>query len=109
MKWLATLLLLAFVTKASAASPEQHYLDMRDRYIAKLSKSGTDEESTRQHTAALEQLTTAMRAVTGPVAIKGMPANATSNVDTLDSRDSGFGHLDGLAFASEGDKTRVGV
>ncbi|MBR0712831.1 hypothetical protein [Bradyrhizobium liaoningense] len=109
MKWLAALLLLAFATTANAASPEQHYLEMRDRYIAKFSKSETNEESSRQHTAALEQLATALRAVTGPVSIKGMPADAASNVDTLDKRDSGFGHLDGLAFASEGDKTRVVV
>lgn len=109
MKRLATLLLLAFATQANAASPEQHYLEMRDRYIAKFSKSETDEESSKQHTAALEQLTTAIRAVTGPVTFKGMPANATSNVDTLDSRDSGFGHLDGLAFDSEADKTRIVV
>ncbi|MBR0829748.1 hypothetical protein JQ596_29870 [Bradyrhizobium manausense] len=109
MKWFAVLFLLAFTAKANAASPEQHYLDMRDRYIAKFSKSETDEESSKQHTAALEQLATALRAVTGPVTIKGMPKDGTSNVDTLDKRDSGFGHLDGLAFTSEGDKTHVVV
>lgn len=109
MKWLAALLLFVLAARAEAASPEQHYLEIRDRYIAKFSKSEADEESSKQHNAALEQLTTAMQAVTGPVTIKGMPAKATSNVDTLDKRDSGFGHLDGLAFESESDKTRIVV
>ena len=109
MRSLALLCLLAVATPAHAAGPEQHYLDLRDRYIAKFSKAGTDEESTKQHTAAVEQLTTAIRAVTGPVTIKGMPATGASNVDTLDKRDSGFGHLDGLAFDSERDKIRVVV
>jgi hypothetical protein len=35
MKWLSLLCLLVFATTANAASPEQHYLDLRDHYIAR--------------------------------------------------------------------------
>ncbi|MHC2824692.1 hypothetical protein ACVMBY_008252 [Bradyrhizobium huanghuaihaiense] len=45
----------------------------------------------------------------GPVTIKGLPADGKSNVDTLFKGDSGFGHLDGLGFASEGDKMQAVV
>ena len=45
----------------------------------------------------------------GPVTIKGLPADGKSNVDTLFKGDIGFGHLDGLGFATEGDKLQAVV
>jgi hypothetical protein len=109
MKWLALLGLLVFATNANAASPEQHYLDLRDRYIAKFSKAPENDETSKQHDAALAELTRVLRGLVGPVTIKGLPADGKSNVDTLFKGDSGFGHLDGLGFASEGDKTQAVV
>lgn len=109
MRWLALLCLLLSAANAEAAVPEQHYLDLRDRYIAKFSKAPENDETSRQHDAALKELTEMLRAQVGPVTIKGLPAEAKSNVDTLYKGDSGFGHLDGLSFASEGDKTEVVV
>lgn len=50
-----------------------------------------------------------LRALVGPVTIKGLPAEGKSNVDTLFKGDSGFGHLDGLGFASEGDRMQAVV
>ena len=50
-----------------------------------------------------------LRGLLGPVTIKGLPAEGKSNVDTLFETDVGFGHLDGLAFASEGGKTQAVV
>jgi hypothetical protein len=109
MKWLALLCLLAFATNANAAAPEQHYLDLRDRYITKFSKAAENDETYKQHDAALNELTGVLRGLMGPVAIKGLPADGKSNADTLFKGDSGFGHLDGLGFASEGDKLRAVV
>ncbi|WP_027555622.1 hypothetical protein [Bradyrhizobium sp. Cp5.3] len=109
MKWLALLCLLVFATNAKAAGPEQHYLELRDRYIAKFSKAAENEETYKQHDTALKELADVLRGLVGPITIKGLPTEATSNVDTLYKGDSGFGHLDGLAFASEGDKTQVVV
>ena len=109
MRSLVLLCLLALATSAHAASSEQHYLDLRDRYIAKFSKAKESDETSKQHDAALNELTGVLRGLVGPVTIKGLPAEGKSNVDTLFKGDSGFGHLDGLAFATEGDKQQAVV
>ncbi|MGV7217626.1 hypothetical protein [Bradyrhizobium sp. UFLA05-112] len=109
MKWLSLVCLLILATNARAASPEQHYLDLRDRYIAKFAKAPENDETNKQHDAAIKELSEVLRGLIGPVTIKGLPAEATSNVDTLYKDDIGFGHLDGLVFRSEGDKTNVVV
>ena len=109
MRSLALLCLLPFATSAHAASPEQHYLDLRDRYIAKFSKAKENDETFKQHDAALNELTGVLRGLVGPVTIKGLPADGKSNVDTLFKEDIGFGHLDGLGFATEGDKQQAVV
>jgi hypothetical protein len=109
MKCLALLCLLVLAAPAHAATPEQRYLDLRDRYIAKFSKAAENDETSRQHDAALNELAGVLRGLVGPVAIKGLPAEGKSNADTLFKGDSGFGHLDGLGFASEGDKLQAVV
>jgi hypothetical protein len=109
MKWLSLFFLLVFATNAKAASPEQHYLDLRDRYIAKFSKAAENDETYKQHDGAIKELTAVLRSLVGPVTIKGLPTEPQSNVDTLYKGDSGFGHLDGLAFATEGDKIQAVV
>jgi hypothetical protein len=109
MRSLALLCLLAFATPAHAASAEQHYLDLRDRYITKFSKAKESDETSKQHDAALNELTGVMRGLVGQVTIKGLPVDGQSNVDTLFKEDIGFGHLDGLAFATEGDKEQAVV
>ena len=109
MRWIAVLCLLAFATSASAASPEQSYFDQRDSYIKKFSSAPNDDETLKQHEAAIDQLTSALRALVGPVTFKGLPAEAKSNVETLDEHDSGFGHLDGLFLTSADYKTSAVV
>ncbi|MBR0728580.1 hypothetical protein JQ636_02890 [Bradyrhizobium japonicum] len=109
MRSLALLCLLLFATPTDAATPEQHYLDLRDRYIAKFSKAKESDETFKQHDAALNELTGLLRGLVGPVTIKGLPAEGKSNADTLFKGDSGFGHLDGLGFASDGDKMQAVV
>src|SRR6476620_9809010 len=79
MRSLALLCLLAFATSAHAASPEQHYLDLRDRYITKFSKAKESDETFKQHDAALNELTGVLRGLVGPVTIKGLPADGKSN------------------------------
>src|SRR6058998_2404547 len=75
MRPFASLCLLLFATAAAhAVTPEQHYLDLRDRYIAKFSQAKESEETSRQHDAALNELTGVLRGLVGPVTIKGLPA-----------------------------------
>ncbi|MCK1360235.1 hypothetical protein [Bradyrhizobium sp. 199] len=109
MRLLVLLCLLVVAAPVHAATPEQVYLDLRDRYIERFSKAKESEEIYKQHEAALKELAGVLRGVVGSVAIKGLPAEAKSNVDTLFRSDIGFGHLDGLSFASEGDKTQAVV
>ncbi|WBL82412.1 hypothetical protein I3J27_19000 [Bradyrhizobium xenonodulans] len=109
MRSLALLCLLALATPAHAAGPEQHYLDLRDRSIAKFSKAKENDEIYKQHDAALKELADVLRGLVGSVTIKGLPAEGRSNADTLFKNDIGFGHLDGLSFASEGYKTQAVV
>jgi hypothetical protein len=75
MRSLALLCLLAFATCAHAATPEQHYLDLRDRYVAKFSKAAENDETTKQHDAALRELAGVLRGLVGSVTIKGLPAD----------------------------------
>lgn len=109
MKFPALLCLLILAGSAHAATPEQRYLELRDHYIAKFSKAESTDEIIKQHDAALKELAGSLRGLIGPVAIKGMPAEGKSNVDTLFKDDVGFGHLDGLGFATEGDKMQAVV
>ncbi|SDJ32753.1 hypothetical protein SAMN05216338_104623 [Bradyrhizobium sp. Rc2d] len=109
MRLPALLCLLALATPACAAAPEEHYLDLRDRYIAKFSATKESDEIYKQHDAALKELAGVLGGLVGPVTIKGLPAEGKSNVDTLFKNDIGFGHLDGLSFASEGYKTQAVV
>ena len=107
MKWLLALSLLLVSMAAQAASPEESYLAARDAAIAKF--SSPDAPDLEQHEAALAELAGMLRPFVGPVSIKGLPAEAKSNLTTLSSGDSGFGQLDGLVLASPDDKLRVVV
>ncbi|TFV35706.1 hypothetical protein E4K66_25680 [Bradyrhizobium frederickii] len=109
MRLPALLCLLVLATPADAATPEQHYLGLRDRYIAKFSKAKESDEIYKQHDAALKELAGVLRGLVGPVTIKGLAADGKSNVDTLFRSDVGFGHLDGLSFATEDYKTQAVV
>lgn len=109
MRLPALLCLLVLAMPVHAAPPERHYLDLRDRYIAKFSKARESEVIYKQHDAALKELAGVLRGLVGSVAIKGFSADGRSNVDTLFGSDVGFGHLDGLIFASDGDKTQAVV
>lgn len=94
-----------------ADTPEDNYIATRDAAIAELKaadKAGTVDDATRKKEedvrAALEQQ---VRAILGPVAIKGMSGAGKLNVETLFDGDIGAGTLDGLRFASDDDKTQV--
>jgi hypothetical protein len=109
-RWLAALCLLVLAGQAYAGPAEDRYFALRDSGIKKFSSSARGEEDDfKQHEAAVKELAGALRALVGDVKIKSLPGEGTSNIDTLDKRDSGFGHLDGLAYASENDKTQVVV
>ncbi len=94
-----------------AASPGQDYFTARDAAIQKIKAledaKAPDDAAMKEHHRALADLQKQMRAIIGPVAIKGLAAAGTINLSTLSSGDQGFGMLDGLVFASADDKTRI--
>lgn len=94
-----------------AASPEDNYFGARDSYIKKFKviddAGAIPDAAMAEHDRALADLTKQLRAIVGPVAIKGISAPGTINLGTLFPSDMGFGVLDGLLFASADDKTRI--
>jgi hypothetical protein len=94
-----------------AASAEEDYLAARDAAIAGFKaledQNRVDDAAMKAHDEAVADLERRMRAVLGPVPIKGLPGAGKINFDTLFPSDQGFGTLDGLVFAAADDKTRV--
>jgi hypothetical protein len=95
---------------AFAASPEETYFAARDAAIQKiqaLEDAKKGEDATKEQDRGFADLTQQMRKIMGPIAIKGMPAEGALNLSTLYTGDEGYGMLDGLAFTSADEKTRV--
>jgi hypothetical protein len=111
---------------ATAATPEQAYIAARDAAIAKIKamdKANTDAakqdpakpaaadngdsaigDFDKKASAGLERQ---LRAIVGPVAIKGLEGEGAINLDTLSEGDEDFGLLDGMVYGPVDAKTRV--
>jgi len=110
MKAFALAALLSWPLAALAASPEQAYLAARDAAIAKLKTDGeVSDAMMKQEKAARADLAKRLAKIIGPVAIKGLAAKGTANLDTLFEGDVGFGMLDGLRYATSDGKQAVVV
>jgi len=100
-------------TALHAASPEQGYAAARDRAIQQIEaadKAGTPSDRVvEMQDRAVAELEKQLQRIIGPSSLKGVEATAKSNVDTLIRGDLGFGRLDGLAYASADEKTRIVV
>ena len=111
---------------ASAASPEAACIIARDAAIAKIKamdKANTDKANTDKakpassngddsallaaEEKARKGLEVQMRAILGPVAIKGLEGEGAINLDTLIEGDEDFGLLDGMVYGPIDAKTRV--
>jgi hypothetical protein len=104
--------LLLVAPLACRASPlEDAYFAARDDSIAKfkaIEDAGKyDDAARRLHKLALARLGKLTEPIVGPVALKGFPAEANTNLDSLVTGDFGFGLLDGLNYASPDGKTHV--
>ena len=112
--WIALLILCPVA--ASAASPEQTYLAARDAQIKKIAaaekKLGVSSDRfTKLHDGALADLEKQLREIIGPSkpTLPGLVNGPKVNYEALLKNDLGFGMMDGLAYWSEDDKTRVVV
>jgi len=113
----AAVLAAGITISASAATLEEAYIAARDAAIAKIKadeaadKHGpmdpTSNKIIDEDDRARASLEQQMRAIVGPVVIKGMTSDAKINLDTLNDSFEGFGMLDGMVYGGLDDKTRV--
>jgi hypothetical protein len=111
------LILLALLALAAtpsyavtAASPEDAYLAARDAYVAEFKRhEPTGDEGAAAHDRALADLEGKLRQIIGPVAIKGLPGDGKSFIDTLLEGDEDFARLDGLFVTSKDESLTVVV
>ena len=114
---IAAVLTAGISFSAFGASPEDAYIAARDAAIAKIKAAvAADKHGPMGSTAdaiideddwARAALETQMRAIIGPVLIKGRPREGKINLDTLNDSFQGFGMLDGMVYGGIDDKTRV--
>jgi len=114
---LASVILAGFTVCAPAATPEDAYIAARDAAIARIKSAVTaDSRGPMDPTAqaiiddddrARAELEKQVRAIVGPVAIKGMRGEPHINLDTLNDSFQGFGMLDGMVYGGVDAKTRV--
>lgn len=90
--------LLAVPAAASASSPGQDYLALRNKYI-KVLDGGENDPDFKKQTRALANLEVQLRKMIGPTTLPGFPAEGKIFLDYLSSEDEGFGQLDGLVYA----------
>lgn len=110
MKPLLIAMFLLAPLAAQAASSEESYLSARDQYTKTFNQIETWSDSTsNQHQAALDDLEKQLRKILGPFVESGFSAEGKINLDTLVPSDEGYGVLDGLAYSSTDERTRIVV
>jgi hypothetical protein len=105
----AALTMLSVV--AHAGSPEETYLAARDGYIAKLNPAGdtgaVSDAVAKDEERARADLAKQLRAMIGPLNVKGYDGEGALTIETLFKSDVGFGGLDGLVFTAPKDISLV--
>ena len=118
MRYALAALLIAMPLAASAASPEDAYVAARNAYTKKLEPldkpnpnpaAASDDKFLKAQDAARADLEKQLRAIVGPVAVKGFTGAGKINLESLISGYEDFGKLDGLTFAGPDDKTQLVV
>lgn len=111
MKRILAAVLTLLSVAAHAASPEETYLAARDGYIAKLNPAGdtgaVSDAVVKDEERARADLARQLRAMIGPLNVKGYTGEGALSIETLFKGDVGFGALDGLTFAAPKDVSLV--
>jgi hypothetical protein len=111
MKYCLIALIMLVPLAAQAASPEESYFAARDGYIQKFKSAGNsgkiDDRTLNDEKRARGDLEQQLRRIVGPFNSKGFSGQGKSNLASLFEGDEDFGLLDGLVFASKGEKARV--
>jgi hypothetical protein len=108
---IGTTVLLATPVAAQNRSPEDVYIATRNAALARFTPKTAPklgDKVVQEEEKARAELERQMRAIVGPVEIKGLGEGELS-LGSLYEGDIGFGTLDGLMFASEDYKTAIVV
>jgi hypothetical protein len=114
MKSTLVALLISISLAASAAAPEDAYVAARDAYTKTLEPldkpnpnpaAASDDTFLKAQDAARADLETQLRAIIGPVSVKGFTGDGKINIESLIEGYEDYGKLDALAFASADGKT----
>src|SRR5687768_1017497 len=107
MKHALAVVLTLLTASAQAASPEEAYLAARDAAIAKLNPPGDpvalSDAAIKEEERARNDVGKLMRAVIGPLNVRGFSGEGAYNVGSLFNGDMETGTLDGLLFSRDKD------
>ena len=107
----ALLALSLFAGGAIAASPEDDYVALRDKDVARikhLEAAKTDDKKVQaEQEKMLADLQKRLEAMVGPFAVAGYPADGKFTLETLSAGDVGFGQLDGITHSASDDGPQV--
>ena len=96
---------------ALAGSPEDDYVALRDKDIARIQRltvAKTDQKKVdAEQTQMLAELQKRLAAIVGPFAVAGYPAAGKFTLETLSGGDIGFGQLDGMVHSAGDDGPQV--
>ncbi|MDR2857379.1 MAG: hypothetical protein LBV50_05985 [Novosphingobium sp.] len=105
--------LVLWAGAASAASPEQDYIALRDKAIARtaaMERAKTPiEQIDAENEKTLADLEKRLGDMLGPIAVKGFPQKGKIALETLNASDIDFGMLDGLRYFSDHDSPSLTV
>jgi hypothetical protein len=107
MKHALAVVLTLLTASAQAASPEEAYLAARDAAIARLNPPGDpvalSDAAIKEEERARNDVGKLMRAVIGPLNVRGFSGEGAYNVGSLFNGDMETGTLDGLLFSRDKD------
>jgi hypothetical protein len=107
----AALLAGSLPLSAGATPPEDAYIAARDKYLKHFEKDdpASSDAARKDEDRAIADLEKQLKAIIGPVKLKGIDAAPRNQVDTLSSSNDTFGHLDALAYGGPDAKFRTFV
>jgi hypothetical protein len=108
---LPLILSLSALYSASAASPVDDYIAVRDAYQKEFKDRDIvgDEPARAAYERARADLEARLRGIVGPARIEGFPAEGKINLGSLSEGDEEFGRLDGLVYSPSDRKRSVVV
>ena len=107
MRWASWLMfvLCLLISPASAASPEEDYLALRDKALSRMKTmekaKASEQKLSAEHEKLRDDLEKHLRLVLGDVSVTGFPGPGKLNLESLSDQDVGYGMLDALTYSGD--------